>query len=108
MALAVVARTRYLQDELALNLKKQNELTANQTKYLKLLLLKELKNLAKNMKNLIKSIRLSQNRLTMLKLYKMVSFQETIELKVDLNLSTVFGSREIKLVVTYGGFLRQG
>ena len=34
MALAVVARTRYLQDELAINLKKQNELTANQNKIL--------------------------------------------------------------------------
>ena len=34
MALAVVARTRYLQDELAINLKKQNELAENQNKIL--------------------------------------------------------------------------
>ena len=34
MALAVVARTRYLQDELSRNLKEQNELTANQNKIL--------------------------------------------------------------------------
>ena len=93
MALAVVARTRYLQDELAINLKKQNELTANQNKILEATVAERTKELSEKHEELNKEHQVVTESINYAQIIQNGQLQETIELKVDLNLSTVLGAK---------------
>ena len=108
MALAVVARTRYLQDELAINLKKQNELTANQNKILEATVAERTKELSEKHEELNKEHQIVTESINYAQIIQNGQLPRDHRVEGRFKSFYSFWEPEIKLVVTYGGYLRQG